>query len=286
MTDVQHMTTAEQLRLFRATYPYRSTIVDGVRWDYIAAGAGDHALLLLPGAPGRGDTSFQYVLAFADRYRVLAPDYPAAITTATALVDGLAGLLRAEGVERVHVLGGSYSGMVAQCLLRRSPALLDRLILADTGVPNRRRAPQTRLLGRCIDVLPFGLVRALLKAGTYWFVRPMGSEGTFWRRYFHELLDGLRREDMEARLAVALDIDAHARFAPWDDPDWHGAILVLDSAGDSVFDATEQRGLRALYPRATYRTVGAGGHAGSLAAAHTYIAAIAAFLDAGEAHTP
>lgn len=46
-------------------------------------------------------------------------NYPAALTT--ALADGVAAVLASEGVRHAHVLGGSYSGVVAQVLVRRHP---------------------------------------------------------------------------------------------------------------------------------------------------------------------
>ncbi|CAA9389830.1 MAG: Homoserine kinase [uncultured Chloroflexia bacterium] len=198
-------------------------MIDGVCWEYISAGDHAQALLLLPGGPGRGETSFQYILAFESDYRVIAPSYPACITAVDALVDGLVMLLHAEGIERTHVLGGSYSGMIAQCLLRRYPELVDRLVLSDTGTPNVRRAGRTRLLLGCIGVLPFGVVRALLKLGTYAFVHPMGTDRGFWQHYFHALLDGLVHDDLQARLEVAIDIDANKHFTPWAAPDWDEA---------------------------------------------------------------
>jgi pimeloyl-ACP methyl ester carboxylesterase len=270
---------AEQWRQFHATYAPRERCVGDVRWEYWAAGDGDETLVLLPGAPGRGETSFQYMSAFAGHYRVIAPSYPA-IGTASALGDGLVALLRAEGIERAHMVGGSYSGLVAQCVLRRYPALVDRLVLSDTGVPDARRARRARALMRCVRALPFGLVRGLLKAGTYAFVQPMGADRPFWRWYFHSLLDALRRDDLVSRLAVAIDIDAGCRWTPW-----HGdtTILLLAAAGDRTFGADALAHLHTLYPQATEHVIEIRGHAGSLAAAPAYIAAIGAFLARTEA---
>ena len=282
MNNPRYSPTAAQFRTFRATHTPRYATLDGIRWEYYTGGTGDQALLLLPGAPGRGETSFQYVLRLEPQYRVIAPSYPATITTGAALVDGLAALLRAEGITSAHVLGGSYSGVVAQMLLRRYPTTVERLVLSDTGVPDARRARHATHLLRVVRTLPFALVRVLLKLGTYRFVAPMGDERPFWRGYFHALLDGLERDDLVARLAVAADIDGNQRFAPWDAPDWHGSILILDAANDAIYGTAERARLRALYPHATVRTLGDHGHAGSLAAADHYIAAIAAFLHAGE----
>jgi hypothetical protein len=117
----------EELREFRATHPLKHTTVAGVGWDYIASGEGEEALLLLPGGAMVGEAGFTRIPAFEDRYRVIAPSY-ASVSTAARLLDGLAGVLDAEGVRATHVLGPSYGGLVAQCFARRHPWRVRSLI--------------------------------------------------------------------------------------------------------------------------------------------------------------
>jgi pimeloyl-ACP methyl ester carboxylesterase len=99
----------EELREFRATHPLKRATVAGVGWDYIASGEGDEALLLLPGGAMVGESHFTRIAAFENGYRVIAPSY-ASVSTAAELLDGLAGVLDAEGVLKAHVLGPSYGG--------------------------------------------------------------------------------------------------------------------------------------------------------------------------------
>jgi lipase len=98
-------------------------------WDYYACGQGSEAVLLLPGAPGRGETSFEYICAWETQFRVISPGYPSHLTGMAETVDGLLAILDAEGVERAHVVGGSYSGLVAQCLVRSRPRRVESLVL-------------------------------------------------------------------------------------------------------------------------------------------------------------
>ena len=48
------------------------------------------------------EAGFTRIPAFEDRYRVIAPDYPY-VSTAALLLDGLGGVLDAEGVRVAHV---------------------------------------------------------------------------------------------------------------------------------------------------------------------------------------
>jgi pimeloyl-ACP methyl ester carboxylesterase len=56
---------------------YRSTIIDGVRIAYVEAGPKDApVVLLLPGFPTSSHQYRRLIPLLADRYRVIAPDYP------------------------------------------------------------------------------------------------------------------------------------------------------------------------------------------------------------------
>jgi pimeloyl-ACP methyl ester carboxylesterase len=107
-----------------------------------------------------GEAGFTRIPAFEDRYRVIAPDY-AHVSTAAQLLDGLAGVLDAEGVRAAHVLGPSYGGLVAQCFVRRHPERVQTLILANTLVPPRRLLWLSKVFLALLPLVPLGWLRAL-----------------------------------------------------------------------------------------------------------------------------
>ncbi|MDQ2808338.1 MAG: hypothetical protein M3Z04_15705, partial [Chloroflexota bacterium] len=122
------------------------------------------------------------------------------------------------------------------------------------------------------------VLRALLWAGTFAYVREIGAERTFWRRTFHAFIRTLTRADCRSRLRCWLDFDLHYRCAAGDLAGWPGRVLILESAADPVVSRAGRAALRACYPQAQVRTFAGSGHAGSLARRGEYIAAIAAFL--------
>jgi pimeloyl-ACP methyl ester carboxylesterase len=86
----------------------------------------------------------------SDRFRVVAwdapgaglsPDPPGAFTTAN-YAHCLAGFLDAVGIERAHVLGLSWGGILAQEFYRLYPARLRSLVLADTYAGWRGSLPE------------------------------------------------------------------------------------------------------------------------------------------------
>ena len=79
--------------------------------------------------------------AFKDRYRILAYDMrghgasaaPAAPYTLDMLAGDVIGLMKHAGVQRAAFIGLSIGGMIGQTLALKSPALFERMVLADTG---------------------------------------------------------------------------------------------------------------------------------------------------------
>jgi pimeloyl-ACP methyl ester carboxylesterase len=267
---------------FLAANPYRHVKVEGVTWEYIACGSGDEALLVLPGAPGRADSSFGYALALGDRYRVIAPSYPSQLRNVDDCIRGLAAILDTEGVGQVSVIGGSYSGLLAQSFVRRYPDRVLKLVLSDTGVPRKARARRYRVLLLLLMLLPMAGIRFLMWLGAELYLREMsGPDKDFWRRYFADLRAAITKEDCASRLRVWISFDSTERFTRRDLQSWPGDVLILEAEHDAVFTARERATLRRLYPRAKRRVFSGGGHAASIDRRDEYTAAIASFLDGG-----
>ena len=268
-----------QYKHFLAAHPFRYVDVGGTRWPYIVGGHGQRALVLLPGAPGRAEASFEYVLAFEREYTVISVGYPAEVVTVEECLRGLASVMDAEGLRRAHVVGGSYSGLLAQRFVRQYPGRVDRLVLSDTGVPRPERARKYRRYVRLLRVLPMPVVRAFWRVGAYLYLRDMApASRPFWRAYFAQLRRSITRHECISRLQVWVDFDSTSRFSPADLANWPGEVLILEAERDTTFPAWERQALRRLYPTARVRVFMGGGHAASLDRRDEYIAAIRAFL--------
>lgn len=278
MTTDSNANLQDILRDFRASHHYKATLVGGTRWEYIVCGRGVETLLLLPGAPGRGETAFQHILAFEADYRVIAPSYPAPPTTIKEMLAGLLGIMAAEGVEKAHLVGGSYSGLIAQNFVRQYREKVDRLVLSDTGVPSRKRARKyTRYLA-ILKALPLPAIRTLWRLGASLYLREMKQDKRFWRGYFRELISAITKEECVGRLKAWIDFDLNSHFTRHDLTGWPGQILILEAEHDATFPLHERAALRRLYPQAQTRTFANSGHAASLSRRGEYIEAIREFL--------
>ena len=113
--------------------------VGGLAIAYRSAGDGP-ALVLLHGFLCDSRVWRHELEDLSDRFRVVAWDAPGAGEssdppdpfTITDWAARLAGLLDALGIERAHVLGLSWGGLLAQEFYRRHPTRVRTLILADT----------------------------------------------------------------------------------------------------------------------------------------------------------
>jgi pimeloyl-ACP methyl ester carboxylesterase len=273
---------AEMYAALMAQYPPRCFSVNDVSWRLIDTGVADKAeaetVLLLPGALGRGETTFEYIAAIAasGRWRVLSPDYPRSLSRLHELTEELAALLSFCGVSAVHLVGGSFGGLVAQSFAARFPARVQRLILTDTTAPTRFRQPQMQAANIALRLLPEGVIRKILRAGIRDYLKsvPAADRG-FWSVHFEDAIAALTRTDFMARSAIWADFDGGTVF-----PDRQNGVLIVTAADDPMISPAARRALQKRYPSAATHTIQGGGHAASIANAASYIAVILAFLEA------
>jgi 3-oxoadipate enol-lactonase len=173
---------------------------------YLERGSGSEALVLLHGIGGRAEVWEPQLEAFASRYRVIAwymPGYggspPLPEITFPALADALAALLDTMAAERVHLVGHSMGGMVAQEFLRHRASRLASVCLYATN-PGIAR-PET----------PEAAETARLRAEEF-FRRRVGpiDAGLSMRDMAQELLDQLlaSRAPQSARIAAIESVSA------------------------------------------------------------------------------
>lgn len=269
---------AQCFQTFQAAYPLRRRRLNGVSWQYLVCGDGAETLLLLPGAMGEAATSFQYCLAFAPQLRVISVSYPPELVHCAALSDGLAALLAAEEVRQAHVVGGSYSGLIAQHLVRRHPERVASLILAYTGVPQPARARTATLLMLALTFLPERLLRAALRLLAYAYLPQLTPDHAFWRGYMLGVIATIDRAYLLTRLRVLADFDRGPAPGAHDLAHWPGRVLILDAAHDGFFGNRERQALHRLYPQASIRILADADHRAAMDRPEATIAAIMEFL--------
>jgi len=263
---------------FRATHPERSLALGDVTWRYLIGGDGPDTVLFLPGGLRFADPFFVILTALEHEHRVIAPSYPP-LPTMAALLSGIGAILDVEGVRRVHVLGESFGGELAQCVVRQYPDRVDRLILANTAPPHHLLAWPLAGVMRMLALAPTPALRALGRRLLFRFLSAPPAEEAFWRGVIEDIMfRRFTRADLMSFFAETLDFHAHYRFASQDLARWPGRVLIVESRDDRAVPPASREALRQLYPSAAVRTFDRGGHTPWLTEPGAYFSAVRTFL--------
>jgi pimeloyl-ACP methyl ester carboxylesterase len=114
--------------------------VDDINLCYKVRGDG-HPLLMITGFASAQNTLFTLARAFAKHYCVVTfdnrgiggSDKPTGPYSISMMASDTIGLMDFLGIDRVHLLGGSMGGMVAQHMAIDHPQRVDKLILFSTS---------------------------------------------------------------------------------------------------------------------------------------------------------
>jgi pimeloyl-ACP methyl ester carboxylesterase len=269
--NVTQGTLDRELAEFRAGHAPRRLTHRGVEWRYYAGGPGNPAVLRLSGALGLAEFAFQQIRLFEPRFRVITPDYPA-VGSLAEMIGGLVAILDAEGVERAHVIGGSFGGLLAQVLVRRAPDRVASLVLSHTGAPDgKRRAVATAI----VAAIPQAFLRGLLKAR---LGRTLDAADTFWRRYFDRAVNEMTKADILSRVRLQAEFAGQTGWAPDDLARWPGRVLLIEGEDDPLFPPAARARLRALYPSAEVHRFQGTGHAAAVLKPEEYADVVTRFL--------
>jgi pimeloyl-ACP methyl ester carboxylesterase len=273
----------DRLRHFRLTHPYKSLIVDDIDWEYISCGQGAQGLLLLPGALSIGESMFPFISAFENEYRIIAPSYALSLGMA-GLCDGIARILDAEGLQQVHVLGGSYGGLVAQYFVRRHPNKVRSLVLSHTFVLAAKYAKPLWIAGKLFPALPRSVLAPIIRLRLEKMLlstlrAAKHPELELWRAYLNEAIaSDLLKEVFIHQNNCLLTCVQQPQFTSEDLKEWPGKILIIESEDDPAIGAKERKMLKSIYPQAQVQTFHDAGHASSILKREEVISIVRSFL--------
>ncbi|HEX6730860.1 MAG TPA: alpha/beta hydrolase [Pyrinomonadaceae bacterium] len=267
---------------FRRTHPVKHLVIGGAHWEYIACGQGEQTLLFLPGALSIGESVFPLISALENEYRIIAPSYALTLTM-TGLCDGIARILQVEDLSRIHVLGGSYGGLVAQYFVRRHPDKARSLVLSHTFMLTPKYAKPLWITGKLFSRLPRSVFVPMLKLRLNKILlsklRKTGHpEHEFWRAYLNEAIaSDLCKEVFINQNNCLLECMQQPQFTSVDLKDWQGKILIIESDDDVISEHDRER-LRNTYPHAEVYTFHGAGHASSILKREEVVSVIRYFL--------
>ena len=242
-------------------------------------------LVILPGA--LLDASPALVARFGAARRVHSVRYSTA-TTMTALVDEIAAQLAAAGITHADVLGSSYGGWVAQCLVRRHPGLVRHLILVHTFALRATDARRFRLGLALWRVMPVAIMRKLGVIRVRRLLRPVQQaapeeHARLEADLLAEIDSPAAFERLHRQNECMLESCTAFTVGPGDLAAYDGRVLIVESDDDPAIRPRDRAHLRAMYPQAQVRTFHGTGHVTARAAPEAFAETVESFLGAAEA---
>lgn len=230
-----------------------------------------------PGGELVNDMGFDLAGNLAARFRVVYPAYPRA-KSLEELADGIAGILDAEQIARAWVLGASFGGAVSQCLVRRCPGRVERLVLSNSGVPQAQLVRARKVVNTALAAIPWAFLRRPLARSITRLLGAPAEDLPFWRSYAKELYESrLSKADVLANLGMQLEYHQRYRFTPEDLKSWPGKVFVIESDND-IFSPERRKALRDTYPGAPVYTFHGAGHAPAFSRPKEYLEVLERFL--------
>ena len=252
---------------------------------HVEAGRGE-PVVFLHGVGGDSATWAPQIEGFSDRYRAIAWDMPGyggspALERMTfpALADSLLELLDRLGLSRIHLVGHSMGGMVAQEFAANRPERISTLVLSATSPAFGRPDGdfQKRFVEARIGPLDNGLAMADLADRTVeTMLGPSAdAEGA-----------AIARRSMAAvpeatyRAAIACLVTFDRRDAL---PDYTMPVLALAGEADATAPAPMMEKMAGMIPGAAYVCMPGTGHLGNLENPAAFNEAVGNFLRMGRA---
>ena len=244
-------------------------------------------LVILPGA--LLDASLALVARFGAARSVHGVRYSTG-TAMTALVDEIAAQLAAAGIVRADVLGSSYGGWVAQCLVRRHPQLVRNLILVHTFALRTADATRFRIGLALWRVMPVAIMQRLGAKRVRRLIRPIQQASPEeYPRLEADLVAAMGSpatiEQLHRQNECMLESCTAFPVAPGDLASHDGRILIVESDDDPAIRPRDRAHLRAMYPSAEVRTFHGTGHVTARADPEGFAAAVESFLAAPAVET-
>lgn len=241
-------------------------------------------LLLIAGLASDSQSWGSALPALAEHFTVICPDNrgvgrskPAdAPVSIEKMADDCAALVRSLGYEKVHVLGHSMGGFVAQKMAVRFPELVDGLVLAGSG--SKFSARNAALFSDAVETLERGADPVLwFRNFFYWLFTPAFFEqpGMLDAAVNYALTYPWPQETVSFRNQVEAvrNFDATA-----DLPKITSPTLVLTGAEDLLFTPGESREFAARLPNAALEVIEGAAHSIHMEQGSEFVRATIEFL--------
>jgi pimeloyl-ACP methyl ester carboxylesterase len=227
-----------------------------------AAGTGEPAIVLLPGALGRAELLSPALEMLGARRRTLALSYPPRLFHPEAMAEGIESILDEQRIGRAHLAGFSLGAQVARAVARQLPSRVASLVLIGAGAPDRARGERIARALPLLRWLPGFVLRRRWRRELEALLAGSTADLVAARARVAGVLASMSRAELVATRARQCALDRGAD-APLPTPD-SIPLLRLDLERDEVVPESERARLAEIEPRAKLESLAAATHAATL----------------------
>jgi maspardin len=254
--STQRSGTLDRLALFQHSFPRSSVKTAGAGWTFRRTpGQGPQAttILMLPGIQGGGDVFFDTALRLGAALPLLTVDAPDLEDVGTMTAATVA-FLDALNLQRVHILGASLGGYLAQAFALAHPERVDQLLIANGFYDPRpflsKLPPAATFAAMDADSLVRKNLAHLLEA-------PADDPGVASLQAILTALVGPVQSPTNYKSRLLLLMGAEQLDRP-QIPD--SRVMIIDDDQDPMVPAEMRNALRSRYANAELHAVSGGGH--------------------------
>jgi pimeloyl-ACP methyl ester carboxylesterase len=249
-------TTLDRLALFQHSFPRTSVNAAGAVWTFRrTCGQASQArtIVMLPGIQGGGDVFFDAVLRLGAALPIVTVDAPDLDDVGT-MTAATAAFLDALHLNRVHILGASLGGYLAQAFALAYPGRVDQLLIANGFYDPRpflaKQPPAATVAAMDADSLVRKNLAALIEA-------PADDPGVACLQAVMAALVGPVQSMTNYKSRLMLLMGAKRLERP-QIPD--SRVMIVDDDQDPMVPAEMRNALRSRYAKAEHHAVSGGGH--------------------------
>jgi pimeloyl-ACP methyl ester carboxylesterase len=248
--------TLDLLGRFQQSYPRTSVKAAGTVWSFRrtpSQGPQETTVLMLPGIQGGGDIFFNTALRLGAALPLVTVDAPD-LDDVSAMTAATAAFLDALGLQRVHILGASLGGYLAQAFALAHPERVDQLVIANGFYDPRpflsKLPPAATFAAMDADSLVRKNLAPFLEA-------PADDPGVASLQAIMAALVGPVQSltNYKSRLLLLMGAEPLGRPRI---PD--SRVMVIDDDRDPMVPAEMRNALRSRYANAEHHAVTGGGH--------------------------
>jgi maspardin len=248
--------TLDRLDLFQRIFPRASVEAAGAIWTFRrtpSQGSQATTTIMLPGIQGGGDVFFDTALRLGKALPLLTVDAPD-LEDVSTMTAATAAFLDALGLQRVHILGASLGGYLAQAFALAHPERVDQLLIANGFFDPQpflsRQPPAATFAAMDAQSLVSKNLAPLLAA-------PTDDPGVASLQAILTALVGPVQSLTNYKSRLLLLMSAEPLDRP---PIPDSRVMLIDDDHDPMVPAEMRNGLRSRYANAERHAVIGGGH--------------------------